>query len=917
MPRLLCITLSLISALVLVLPATHVVFAGEPIPNGKDAYTAAAFRKDLLVFDLKKVDAYREHTKDPENVRPAAVEFMSAVWKKIVLKTPQPAWETLDKQGQQVLADGSQDPLVLATLGDMAWCCDKLPEAKEQFTEAVKRFESSTYPAGVQFQAYEWLRGLLMATNQLAALQPYAPRYLELAIRLLSDAADRPEEQRFVWNEVATFMNLEMAEVLPYQKAFHEAVQKAEKIDPWTSNMIAGQYYIRQAWHDRGCGYADKVTPEGWESFRKHMPLAAEHLTKAWEIDPRRPSAPSMMIKVAMANGGDLSPRDWFDRTVAAQMDYEPAYRNMFWALRPRWGGSHEQMYQFGLECLRTERYDTDVPFEFISAIKDIDEELGRHGEAWRWPTVYDNAKRVLEGMAADPQHADDVIDWNPHSWTMSTNVAIAIHAERYDDVRRLMDELGDRLLVNAISKHGLKYPMDIARAYAVSSKVRDRVIEFETLKKDNEENDPEVRQKALALLESADKDNPDEQARPYFNFWKNYYQWQQKFDQGEWVEPSFDRTLLAWGTQRGYWELENERSVIGAGVPGQWGTQLNCAVPFPGPMEIELDVECVKCEAPGVFCGPTIGDMCPTSEGRLNPPTTRMFWIDGPRKRCGVGDPLEEKRRAMNLPSARPSHLWIRAWKGAFEFYIDGILYPKVIDETFVADGRIGLGSCWVTAPHEIRYSNLRIRKLTLDPPPPEDDHAARVKFFTESLRQHPDNPFAYCGRGKAHCELNQFEDALADLQRAMQLRGDLADAALSIAVVYDRKGDYAQAIKQLELIIQKCPDMADAHNALAWLLATCPEDRYRNGTEAVKHADRACQMTQFKSWKFLDTLAAAHAEAGNYDNAVKWAKKSLSAVPNGEKRECRERLKLYKDKKPYHEPSPSEKTDHPTSSS
>jgi len=89
------------------------------------------------------------------------------------------------------------------------------------------------------------------------------------------------------------------------------------------------------------------------------------------------------MIKVLMGVGGsdgDLSLRDWFDRAVEAQMDYEPAYNSLLWALTPRWGGSHGKMYQFGLECLATKRFDTCVPEKLIQIVLDIDSELGGPG---------------------------------------------------------------------------------------------------------------------------------------------------------------------------------------------------------------------------------------------------------------------------------------------------------------------------------------------------------------------------------------------------------------------------------------------------------------------------------------------------------------------------------------------------------
>lgn len=95
----------------------------------------------------------------------------------------------------------------------------------------------------------------------------------------------------------------------------------------------------------------------------------------------------------------------------------------------------------------------------------------------------------------------------------------------------------------------------------------------------------------------------------------------------------------------------------------------------------------------------------------------------------------------------------------------------------------------------------------------------------------------------------------------------------------------------------------MSDAHNHLAWLLATCPKDAFRNGAKAVEHARRAAVLSNWKDPGVLDSLAAAYAEAGDFDSAVKWQNQALSFA-DYEKAvgdEGRARLQLYIEHKPY----------------
>ena len=97
--------------------------------------------------------------------------------------------------------------------------------------------------------------------------------------------------------------------------------------------------------------------------------------------------------------------------------------------------------------------------------------------------------------------------------------------------------------------------------------------------------------------------------------------------------------------------------------------------------------------------------------------------------------------------------------------------------------------------------------------------------------------------------------------------------------------------------------PKLVVALNGKAWLLATCPDKRYRQGKTAQELATRACEQTNWKVGHYLDTLAAAHAESGNFDKAVELEEKALmdQTYEKNDGTGARERLKLYKDKKPF----------------
>ena len=120
------------------------------------------------------------------------------------------------------------------------------------------------------------------------------------------------------------------------------------------------------------------------------------------------------------------------------------------------------------------------------------------------------------------------------------------------------------------------------------------------------------------------------------------------------------------------------------------------------------------------------------------------------------------------------------------------------------------------------------------------------------------------------------------------------------------ERLGQYERAIADDTEAIRLSPKDAEFHNGLAWLLATCPEGRFRDGPGAIQHATTACELTKWHDSCWLDTLAAAYAEAGKFDKAVEFQQRAVDlAMKPADKEAYRGHLKLYQEGKPYREPA------------
>lgn len=185
------------------------------------------------------------------------------------------------------------------------------------------------------------------------------------------------------------------------------------------------------------------------------------------------------------------------------------------------------------------------------------------------------------------------------------------------------------------------------------------------------------------------------------------------------------------------------------------------------------------------------------------------------------------------------------------------------------------------------------------------QQKYAAAQSEFQAALQLNPADPTVN-QLAAANAPKAVAEESLAVLAGQLELNPSSevhARAALAESVL----GRYAEAAKQYHLALAQQPDFPEWLNNLAWLLATCPDNAVRNGPEAVRFARRACELTQYKQTIYLGTLAAAYAEAGQFDDAVPTAKKACdnaSALGETDLFESNQKLlSLYQNHQPYHE--------------
>lgn len=219
-------------------------------------------------------------------------------------------------------------------------------------------------------------------------------------------------------------------------------------------------------------------------------------------------------------------------------------------------------------------------------------------------------------------------------------------------------------------------------------------------------------------------------------------------------------------------------------------------------------------------------------------------------------------------------------------------------------------------------------------------------ITLFGHAVKVTSGNAMAYLNLGNAFSAAGRLEEAIGSYQAALKIDPGELSARTNLAIALSRSGRFAEAVEQLSVVVKARPDdyrmqeqmglalrstgrlreaaehyreslrinpdQPQVANNLAWMLATSPDPGLRSPAEAVRLAEMANRGAgQGNRRSMLDTMAAAYACAGRFDEAIAAAETALRLAEEAGDRTSaagtRSRLALYRNRRPYVAGSPA----------
>ena len=309
---------------------------------------------------------------------------------------------------------------------------------------------------------------------------------------------------------------------------------------------------------------------------------------------------------------------------------------------------------------------------------------------------------------------------------------------------------------------------------------------------------------------------------------------------------------------------------------------------------------------------------------------TALRYQPDFPEAHFFMGDALDEQGKLDEALAEYQKALWFRPTQVQTHIFMGIVLGKQKKYDEAMAHYTAALKLDPDSAVAQNNLARLYHTEGKLD---------EAIKHYQAALEIDPRLALAHNNLGILLIQKGRLTEGTVQLREAMQLNPTNAETQLNLALALNQQQQWPEAVELFSKIVggnfpdpkAHCefavalahlkktraamsqyasalliqPDFPEALDGLAWILSTDAHPEFRNGTEAVRMAERACALTGRQDPMKLKTLAAAYAETGRFAEASDTARaaQALAAKTNRQElaNECALLLEHFQREQPW----------------
>lgn len=192
-------------------------------------------------------------------------------------------------------------------------------------------------------------------------------------------------------------------------------------------------------------------------------------------------------------------------------------------------------------------------------------------------------------------------------------------------------------------------------------------------------------------------------------------------------------------------------------------------------------------------------------------------------------------------------------------------------------------------------------------------DDLERASEHYRAAIAINPEHFFSHNNLGSLLAGQNRLDEAQEHFLAAVEAKSDLSHTHVNLGLIYEMKGQAKEAAASFRAALKSQPNHFGAAFHLVGILATHPDASVRDGATAVYWAKRLAyspemaefwgghRPAEFQQPVVLSLLAAAFAEAGDFQQAVGTQQAAIDLLPVNKQRPYKALLELYRNSKPY----------------